>query len=299
MTHITIYGYGAQGRAQALNVRDSGWDVTVVLRENSSSLARAAHDEIRTSTDCVAATRATQIAVLLIPDTAQPALYNELLAPHLPPHATLIFAHGFNIHYERILPREDLDVLLAAPMCDGIGLREKFCANEIIPIITAIHHDANGAAADTLQSYIGALTKNRCDVIPSTFAAETETDLFSEQVLLCGGLAFLILAVFDTLVAAGYDPKIAYYTALHEPKNLARLFSERGLQDGFANISAVARHGALTRGPRVIDDHVRATLQTILSEIQSGDYARELITNPPPAAAPWREHLIERLQAKR
>lgn len=274
--HVTLFGYGSQGRAQALNLRDSGWDVTVVLRAGSAALARAAADGVATTTDAVAAARNAECCALLLPDLAQPALWTDVLAAHLPAHAALLFAHGYAIHYRLIAPRPDLDVLLAGPMCPGTELRTRYQERRAVPIVTAIHQDATGRAAARLQAYIDGITGASPDLIPSTFAEETETDLFSEQALLCGGLGALVEAVRTLLVEAGYNPKLARMTAETEPVNLARLIAEHGVEGMLNRISAVARYGARTRGPRVIDDHVRATLRTILDEIRNGSFQREL-----------------------
>lgn len=276
--HATIFGYGTQGRAQALNLRDSGWTVTVALRPGSRSLAHAQHDGMTTTTDLITAAQSATLVALLITDQAQAQVWNDVLREHLPQHAALLFAHGYAIHFGAIQPRADLDIILAGPMCPGAELRTRYEAQHTTPIITAVHQDASGQACARLNEYIAGITGNHYDCVEATFAEETETDLFSEQALLCGGLGYLVKAVYDIMRAAGYNQKLAFYTATKEPVNLARLIAEHGVEGMLARISATARYGAQTRGPRVIDAHVRTTLQQILREIQDGSFARELTT---------------------
>ncbi len=278
----TIIGYGSQGRAQALNLRDSGWAITVAVRHDSPSMHRALADDMTVVTDITAAIRDATIVALLTSDQSQPAIWQHYLQPHLPKDATLLFAHGYAIHYGLIQPRSDIDVVLAGPMCPGDELRRRYSQRETIPIIAAVHQAARddtfgGDGADgRLMRYIDGITGGRHDIINTTFAQETETDLFSEQALLCGGLGFLVQAVYDLLCAAGYNEKLAYYTATKEPVNLARLIADHGVDGMLDRISATARYGAITRGPRIIDDHVQTTLKTILREIQDGRFAEEL-----------------------
>lgn len=274
--HATIFGYGTQGRSQALNLRDSGWVVTVALRPESRSLAHAQQDGMTTTTDLTSAARTATLVALLITDQAQAQVWSDILRAHLPTHATLLFAHGYAVHYRMIEPRADLDIVLAGPMCPGSELRERYLTQQITPIIRAVHQDTSGRARERLDEYIAGITGNHSDLVEATFAEETETDLFSEQALLCGGLGYLVKAVYDIMRAAGYNEKLAFYTATKEPVNLARLIADHGVDGMFARISATARYGAQTRGPRVIDAHVRTTLQQILREIQDGRFATEL-----------------------
>lgn len=293
--HITIFGYGSQGQAQALNLRDSGWAVTVAVRAGGTSHAKAEADGFAVLTDNIAAARAAHAAAILTSDRAQPELWQQALNEYLPRHAMVVFAHGYNIHYRHILPRPDLHILLAAPMCPGAALRARYRDGGTTPIITALHQDASGTARAWLDGFIRAITDGHVDEIRSSFAEETETNLFVEQALLVGGLSHLIVATFDTMVAAGYNPKLAYYWCLHDLRDLANLFADYGLAEGYARVSRTARHGAMTRGPRVIDDHVRATMQQLLAEVRSGDYDRELQTAEDLPAATWRQHLLDKL----
>lgn len=274
----TIFGYGTQGRAQALNLRDSGWEMTVVLPAASKSIRVAEDDGMRVETDAAAAAKTAQIAVILAQDSAQPALWDSI-GGHLPKHAAVIFAHGYNIHYKQIVPQADLDVLLVAPLCPGTELRERYVTGSVAPIVTAIHQDASGNARQRLRDYITALSAGRVEEVESTFAEETETDLFIEQVLLCGGLSHLMLAAFEIMTEAGYNPRLAYYNCVHEPAHITKLFSERGLSGAFEKISATARYGALTRGPRIVDENMKRKMREIMEEIKSGHFACELKLN--------------------
>ncbi|MBI4238445.1 MAG: ketol-acid reductoisomerase [Deltaproteobacteria bacterium] len=274
--HVTIFGYGSQGRAHALNLSESGWDITVVLRPESPSISIAKQDGVEVITDAISTACKTEICALLLPDLAQPELWREVLVTHLPTNSAILFAHGYAIHYGLITPRADLDIILAGPMCPGTELRNRYVARDSVPIVTAIQQDHSGHAAERLRAYVDGITGGRHDVIESTFAEETETDLFSEQALLCGGLGYLVQAVYELLVEAGYNPKLAHYTAMTEPVNLARLIAAHGVDGMLDRISHVARYGARTRGPRIIDTRVRQTLRTILAEIRSGSFQREL-----------------------
>jgi ketol-acid reductoisomerase len=296
--HVTIFGFGSQGRAQACNLRDSGWDVTVALKPGSKTIDAATSAQFTVTTNLTAAASATPFALMLCPDLAQSALWKDHLEEHLPSEAAIAFAHGYSMHYGGITPRADLDVLLAAPMCPGPALRQRYVDGGDTAFISAIAQNASGYAAARLERFLQAVTKHQYDEIKSSFAEETETDLFSEQALLCGGLSHLMLAVFDTIVAAGYNPKIAYYTCLHESRDLAQLFATKGLGGAFNAISAVARHGALTRGPRIITDTVRTTLAAMMEEIRSGQYAKEVEQTTTEPTTPWRNHLIEQIHGE-
>lgn len=293
---VTIVGYGAQGRAQALNARDSGWRVTVALRPESPRIADARAEGLTVCTDWAAAARTAHRIVLLIPDVAQPVLWNSALAPHLPQGACVIFAHGYNIHYRTLQLRADLDIVLAAPLASGETLRGNYCASQPTPIATAVHQDATGTASATAREYASALSRPATQLIATTFAEETETDLFSEQVLSCGGLARMIHTAFETLIAAGYNRELVYYTCLHEMKDLAALFARHGLAGGFARISSTARYGALTRGPRVIGDTVRAAMEQALAEIRDGRFTKELAEEAKQGFA-HTEALLKKLQS--
>lgn len=273
---ITVFGFGAQGEAQALNLKESGCRVTVCLYPGSKSIEKAKALGLTVMTDPAIAARQTEIAVLLTPDAKIPELWNAALAEHLPTKATLIFAHGFAIHYHLITPKPTQDVVLVAPMGHGSILRQKFLEGGAIPAVSAVHQDASGRAMDTVRAYAQAIGCARVGVITSTFKEETETDLFAEQTTTVGGLTDLIRASFETMVAAGYAPEIAYWSTLRELEGMMRIIAQRGIAEFVNNVSATARYGALTRGPRVINDATRSELQKILREIQSGSFLKEL-----------------------
>ena len=272
---VVVFGYGAQGRAHALNLRDSGVDVTVALRAGSASRALAVRDGVRVLGLADAAQRA-DLAVLLVPDEVQPALYADLLAPHLPERAALVFAHGYNIHYARLAPRADLDVLLVAPKGIGDQVRSTYEAGHGVPGLVAVQQNGSGRALARALGYARAVGHGRAIVLETTFADETETDLFGEQAVLCGGITALAKAGFDTLVDAGYPAELAYFECLHEIKLIADLMYARGIAGMRESISTTAAFGDCTRGPRVIDAQVRATMRALLDEIRSGAFAREL-----------------------
>ncbi|MDO8527969.1 MAG: ketol-acid reductoisomerase [Deltaproteobacteria bacterium] len=300
---ITFFGFGSQGRAQALNARDSGWKVEVFLRPESRRVADAQKEKLEVITDPIAAAKGAHVAILLVPDTDQPEFYKTVLEPHLPKEASLVFAHGFNIHFKQITPRHDLDCLLVAPALQGDGLRQNYLVQEAVPILTAISQDATDRAYRLVEDLAGAIGGKGTRVIPTTFKEETETDLFAEQTLTCGGLNQLIKAGFDTLVDAGYNPDIAYYCCLKEMKALAESIYRHGIQGMRGRISGTARYGDLTRGPRVIDEKVRDTMKVILDEICSGKFCEELLKDK---NAGWPilngrlkeedEHLIEKVR---
>lgn len=273
---ITVFGFGAQGEAQALNLKESGCRVTVCLYPSSQSIEKAKALGLTAMTDSALAARQTEIAVLLTPDAKIPELWNAALAEHLPTKATLIFAHGFAIHYHLITPKPTQDVILVAPMGHGSILRQKFLEGSAIPAVSAVHQDASGRAMDTVRAYAQAIGCARVGVITSTFKEETETDLFAEQTTTVGGLTDLIRASFETMVAAGYAPEIAYWSTLRELEGMMRIIAQRGIAEFVNNVSATARYGALTRGPRVINGAARSELKKILKEIQSGEFLQEL-----------------------
>lgn len=273
---ITVFGYGAQGEAQALILKDNGCRVTVCLYPGSPSLEKAKAAGLTVMTDAAVAARQTEIAVFLTPDAAIPTLWESALRDTLPAKATLIFAHGFTIHYKLLTPQPTQDVVLVAPMGHGSILRQKFLEGSAIPAVTAIHQDASGHARETIHAYAQAIGCARVGAIASTFQEETETDLFAEQTTSVGGLTDLIRASFDTMVAAGYQPEIAYWSTLREMEGMMRIIARRGLADFVGNVSATARYGALTRGPRIISDATRAEMQRCLEEIRSGNFLQEL-----------------------
>jgi ketol-acid reductoisomerase len=271
---VAVLGFGAQGRAQALNLRDAGLEDVVGLREGSASAAKARGEGLAVATPEAAVVGAAFVA-FLVPDAVQPALYSALEAK-LTPGAALVFAHGYALHYRTLQPRADLDALLVAPLGVGDQVRAQFAAGAGVPAIVAVHQDASGSARARALGYAKALGCARAGLIESTLREEVETDLFAEQAVLCGGLTHLVTAAFDTLVEAGYSPEVAYFCCLHEVKLLADLMHGRGVAGMRESISLTAEHGDYTRGPRVIGEPTRASMRAILAEVQSGAYAKEL-----------------------
>jgi ketol-acid reductoisomerase len=273
---IAVIGYGSQGRAHAMNLRDSGLNVVVGLRPGGPSAKQAEKDgwAILSPAD---ATKGSDLVMMLPPDMAQPSIYNNEVAPNLKPGAMVLFSHGFNIHFKQIAPAANIDVAMIAPKGPGALVRRQFEAGQGVPCLIAIHQDATGHAFDTALAYAHGIGGTRPGVMQTTFAEETETDLFGEQVVLCGGLRELIKNGWETLVAAGYQPEAAYFECLHEVKLIVDLIYEGGITKMHQFISETAKFGDITRGPRVIDPHVRQTMETILKEIQSGQFAQEWI----------------------
>lgn len=304
--NITIFGFGSQGRAQALNAKDSGWEVNVYLRPNSAHLGEAKQEGFEVLTDPIAAAHQAQLAVLLLPDAAQGEFYKIYLEPHLPKGASLIFAHGFNIHFKQIKPRPDLNCVLVAPAMAGTGLRENYLNQEVVPILTAVHQNATNEAYRLVEDYAAAIGGKKVKLFPTTFKEETETDLFAEQVVLCGGINALIKMAFETLVKAGYNPEIVYYSCLKELKaTTAENLYRYGIQGFRSHISQTALYGDLTRGPRIINDEVAKTLRMILHEICSGKFTEELLMEKkrgwPTLKQKMNEadhHVIERVRKK-
>ena len=273
---VAVLGYGSQGHAHALNLRDSGVEVEVGLREESPS--RAVAEDAGLSVGTVAeAVRGAQIVSLLLPDQVQPRVYAQDVAPNLAPGAALLFAHGFNVHYGRIAPPAGHDVSMVAPKGPGHIVRRLFEEGFGTPAIVAVAQDASGRALELALAYGTAIGAARSGMIETTFAEETETDLFGEQAVLCGGVTELIRAGFETLVEAGYQPEIAYYECLHELKLIVDLIWEGGLSGMRYSVSDTAEYGDLTRGPRVVDEHVRETMRALLADVRSGVFAREWI----------------------
>lgn len=273
---VAVIGYGSQGHAHALNLRDNGVNVRVGLRPGSKSTAKAEAQGLTVSEVSQAASWA-DVIVLLAPDTAQPGIYEEHIAPHLLPGKTLMFSHGFNIRFGTIEPPPDVDVSMVAPKAPGHRVRETFEAGEGTPALLAVHQDASGGARAQALSYAKALGATRAGVIETTFAEETETDLFGEQTVLCGGVSALVEAAFETLVKAGYQPEIAYFECMHEMKLIVDLLNEGGMSLMRYSVSNTAEFGDYTRGPRVIDENVKAEMKNILKEVQNGEFAREWI----------------------
>ena len=273
---VAIIGYGSQGHAHALNLRDSGVDVRVGLPASSKSVAKAKAAGLRVAAVAEASAWA-DVVMILVPDTAQPRIYREEIAPHLAPGNTVMFAHGFNIRFWTIAPRADVDVSMIAPKGPGHRVRETFEAGQGVPALIAVHQDASGKAHAQALSYAAAIGAARAGVLETTFAEETETDLFGEQAVLCGGVSSLVKAGFDTLVQAGYQPEVAYFECLHELKLIVDLMYRGGLRYMRYSISDTAEYGDYVSGPRVVDAHTRETMGKLLEEIRSGAFARKWI----------------------
>ncbi|GAB2624198.1 ketol-acid reductoisomerase [Novilysobacter erysipheiresistens] len=273
---ITIVGYGSQGRAHALNLRDSGFEVTVGLRPGGPTELKARADgfAVQPPADAV---RDAQIVAVLTPDMVQPQLYGEVIEPNIAQGACLLFAHGFNVHYQQIAPRADLDVVLVAPKGPGALVRREYEIGRGVPAVYAVHQDSSGNAGQLALAYCAGIGGARQNAIKTTFKEETETDLFGEQAVLCGGATKLVQAGWETLVEAGYQPEVAYYECLHELKLIVDLFYEGGVTRMHEFISETAQYGALTRGNYVVDDNTRAQMRKVLAEIQDGTFARQWI----------------------
>jgi ketol-acid reductoisomerase len=273
---IAVIGYGSQGRAHALNLRDSGFDVTVGLRPGGPTEAKAEADGFAVKTPAEAAAQADLVAVLT-PDMVQKKLYNDVLAPHMKQGACLLFAHGLNVHFGMIAPRADLDVILVAPKGPGALVRREYEIGRGVPCIYAMHQDRSGRAEEFAKLYAAGLGGARANLIKTTFKEETETDLFGEQAVLCGGASALVQAGFETLVEAGYQPEIAYYEVLHELKLIVDLFYEGGITRMLEFVSETAQYGDYVSGPRVIDAGTKARMKDILSEIQDGTFIQRWV----------------------
>jgi ketol-acid reductoisomerase len=272
---IAILGYGSQGRAHALNLKDSGHDVVVGVRKGGAGWKAARKDGLQVA-EPVAAVTGADLVAMLVPDLAQGALYTSV-KPALKKGATLLFAHGFNIHFKQIRPRKDLDVVLIAPKGPGDLVRRQFQQGRGVPCLIAVGQDASGKAHDKALAYAHGIGGTRGGVLETTFAEETETDLFGEQSVLCGGATELVVRGFETLVEAGYQPEVAYYECLHELKLIVDLLHEGGLEKMHRYISETAKYGDLTRGPRIVNERVKKEMGKVLKEIRSGRFARQWI----------------------
>ena len=298
---VAIIGYGSQGHAHALNLKDNGISVVVGLYEGSKSKPKAEADGLTVLPVAEAAERA-DVIMMLVPDTKQAAIYREHIAPHLKPGDTLMFAHGFNIHFEQIKPPDFVDVSMVAPKAPGHRVREVFTEGAGTPGLVAVAQDASGNALAQALAYAKGIGCTRAGVIETTFAEETETDLFGEQVVLCGGVTALVRAGFETLVKAGYQPEIAYFECLHELKLIVDLMYQGGLSYMWYSVSDTAEHGGYTAGDRIVTDETREEMAGILADIQDGSYARKWIEENE-KGRPWfnqrrqqeREHLIEKV----
>ena len=273
---VAIIGYGSQGHAHALNLKDSGVDVVVGLRDGSSSKAKAEAAGLKVMNIADAAKYADVIMVLA-PDTEQKKIYEESIAPHLTDGKALAFAHGFNIRFDRIHPPKGVDVIMMAPKGPGHLVRRTYTEGGGVPCLIAVEQDATGGAKALALSYAEAIGGARSGIIETTFTEETETDLFGEQAVLCGGVAALVQAGFETLTEAGYQPEMAYFECLHEVKLIVDLMYEEGITGMRYSISDTAEYGDVTRGPRVITPATKKAMQKILKEIQSGKFAREWV----------------------
>jgi ketol-acid reductoisomerase len=272
---IAVLGYGSQGRAHALNLKDSGFDVVVGVRKKGASWKKAKKDGLEVAEPADAAAGADLVA-MLVPDLAQKALYNEV-EKSLKKGATLLFAHGFNIHYKQVKPRKDLDVVLIAPKGPGGLVRRQYQEGRGVPCLIAVAQDTSGKAHGKALAYSHGIGGTRGGVLETTFAEETETDLFGEQAVLCGGATELVVKGFETLVEAGYQPEVAYYECLHELKLIVDLLHEGGLTKMHQFISDTAKYGDLTRGPRIVDDRVKNVMRKVLKEVQTGKFAKQWI----------------------
>ena len=296
---VAIIGYGSQGHAHANNLKDSGANVCVGLRAGSSSeaKAKAAGLDVKSIADAVAS---SDVVMILAPDEHQAELYRNEIEPNIKQGAALAFAHGFNVHFQQIIPRPDLDVIMIAPKGPGHLVRATYTGGGGVPSLIAIFQDASGQAKELSLSYASANGGGRAGIIETTFKEETETDLFGEQAVLCGGITALIQAGFETLVEAGYAPEMAYFECLHETKLIVDLIYEGGIANMRYSISNTAEYGDFTRGPRVITEETKREMKKILTEIQHGEFAKEFILENQSGAATLkakrrisREHGIE------
>jgi ketol-acid reductoisomerase len=273
---VAIIGYGSQGHAHANNLKDSGVDVTVGLRPGSGSAVKAQNAGLNVK-DIGEAVKGADVVMILAPDEHQASLYRESVEPNIRKGGALAFAHGFNVHFEQIVPREDLDVIMIAPKGPGHLVRSTYTQGGGVPSLIAVYQNASGQAREIALAYASANGGGRAGVIETTFKEECETDLFGEQVVLCGGLTSLIQNGFETLVEAGYAPEMAYFECLHEVKLIVDLIYEGGIANMRYSISNTAEYGDLTRGPRIITDQTKQEMKRILREIQTGQFAREFI----------------------
>ena len=294
---VAVIGYGSQGHAQANNLKDSGVEVVVGLREGSSSAVKAKEAGIRVMSVEEASAWA-DVVMVLAPDEFQGKIYAENIEPNLKQGVALAFSHGFNIHFGFIVPREDLDVIMIAPKAPGHTVRSEFVKGGGIPDLIAIQQDASGNAKAIALAYASAIGGGRTGILETNFREETETDLFGEQVVLCGGTTSLVQAAFETLVEAGYEPEMAYFECLHELKLIVDLMYEGGIANMRYSISNTAEYGDVTRGPRIVTDDTKAEMKKILSQIQDGSFAKEFIENVdtlPARRDIQRDHQIEKV----
>jgi ketol-acid reductoisomerase len=301
---VAVIGYGSQGHAHALNLKDSGVNVRVGLRDDSRSRAKAEADGLEVGSVKDVSDWA-DVVMVLAPDTKQPKIFKEEIEPGLKPGKTLMFAHGFSVHYKTIVPPEGVDVSMIAPKAPGHRVRETYLDGAGTPALLAIHQDVSGNAKALALSYAKAIGVARAGVLATTFAEETETDLFGEQTVLCGGVSHLVKAGFDTLVDAGYQPEMAYFECLHELKLIVDLMYQGGINYMRYSVSDTAEHGDYTGGPRVITDETKKEMRRVLDEIRDGTYAKKWIDENA-EGRPWfneirakeQDHLIEKVGAE-
>ncbi|MDZ7372663.1 MAG: ketol-acid reductoisomerase [candidate division KSB1 bacterium] len=301
---VVILGFGSQGHAHALNLRDSGVHVLVGLRPDGASWQKAKNAGLPVL-PIPEAVAAADVTMVLLPDQHQPAVYEKQIAPYLRPGSALAFAHGFNVHFGQIKPPASVDVFMVAPKSPGHLVRKLYTEGRGTPCLLAVHQDATGAAQQIALAYAKALGGTRAGVIETTFAEETETDLFGEQAVLCGGVSELVRAGFETLVEAGYQPEIAYFECLHELKLIVDLMYEGGMGRMWYSVSDTAEYGGMTRGPRVIDQHVRETMRSLLAAVRDGSFAREWVAenkaglpNLTRLRQQWRDTELEKVGAR-
>ena len=297
--NVSIIGFGSQGHAHAMNLKDSGAKVIVGLREGSASASKAkdAGLEVKNISDAVSE---ADVVMILAPDEYQADLYKESIEQNLKPSAAIAFAHGFNIHYEQIKPDDNHDVFMIAPKSPGHLVRSTYVNGKGVPTLIAIHNDASGNAKDIALAYASAIGGGRAGIIETNFKEETETDLFGEQAVLCGGVTALVKAGFETLVDAGYAPEMAYFECLNELKLIVDLMYEGGMTDMRYSISNTAEYGDLTKGPFLIDDHVKEKMKIVLADVQNGKFANDFVSEIKAGSPEFNrlrkegsEHLIE------
>jgi ketol-acid reductoisomerase len=294
---VAIIGYGSQGHAHANNLQDSGVEVVVGLRDGSASAQKATGAGL-TVKSVEEATAWADLVMVLAPDEFQAKIYTDNIEPNLKEGATLAFAHGLNIHFDMITPRADLNVIMIAPKAPGHTVRSEFEKGGGIPDLIAVQQDMSGTAKDIALSYASAIGGGRTGILETSFREETETDLFGEQVVLCGGTTALVQAGFETLVEAGYEPEMAYFECLHELKLIVDLMYEGGIANMRYSISNTAEYGDVTRGPRIVTDETKAEMKKILGEIQDGSFAKEFVANVgdlPARREVQRQHKIEQV----
>ena len=297
--NVTIIGYGSQGHAHALNLKDSGVSVTIGLREGSANAARATKEGLEVLSVKDAVSKA-DIVMILAPDEYQGDIFKESIEPNLKENAMLAFAHGFNIHYGQIKPDAKNDVFMVAPKSPGHLVRSTFLAGKGVPTLIAIHNNNSGKAKDVALAYASAIGGGRAGIIETDFKEETETDLFGEQAVLCGGVTALVKAGFETLTEAGYAPEMAYFECLNELKLIVDLMYEGGMTEMRYSISNTAEYGDLTKGPVIIDDHVKANMKLVLKDVQNGKFAKDFVNEVKSGSKEFdrlrqegSEHLIE------